>query len=277
MVTIVDLLHRGLTPLFDLICWPFLSLAPIWAMAIISLASGVLMVWIFGRVSDQATIKGLRENIRGNLLGVRLFQNDIGVTLRLQRRIFGDTFGYMRRALVPMVIMVIPVVLIMTQLSLRFASRPLGVGEQAVVKAYLRDASSLEREISLESTNGLRIETQGVRIPSTQEVAWRVRAEAPGEHPLIVRIGQETLETRIIAGNGWGAVPQRRTGRGGWDTLLYPGEPPIPTSHAVSAVEIGYASLDLGFFDWNINWLVAFFVLSLLFGFALKDTLGVEV
>ena len=110
MVLVVDLLNRALTPLFDILCWPFLAVAPIWAMTLISLVSGVAMVWIFGKVSDQTTIKRLRENIRGNLIGVRLFQSDIGVVVRLQRRIFGDTFRYMRYALVPMVVLLVPVV-----------------------------------------------------------------------------------------------------------------------------------------------------------------------
>ena len=277
MVTVVDLLNRLLTPLFDLACWPFLAFAPIWAMTAISLVTGVVMVWVFGKLSDQTTIKSIRETIRGNLIAVRLFQSDIGVMLRLQRRIFGDTFRYMRYALVPMVVLLVPVVLIMTQLNLRFAARPLEPGETALVKAYVRDAAVLEGDVSLEVGDGIVVETRGVRIPATQEVVWRVRADEGGVHPLVVRLGSETLETRIIAGDGWGAVPQRRTGRGMLDTMLYPGEPPISRTHLVEAVEVAYPPLELGVFGWNVDWLVAFFVLSMGFGFAFKDALGVEI
>ena len=277
MVTIVDLINRLLTPLFDLVCWPFLAFAPIWAMTVISLVSGVVMVWIFGRVSDQTTIKSIRETIRGNLIAVRLFQSDIGVMLRLQRRIFGDTFRYMRYALVPMFVLIVPIVLIMTQLNLRFAARPLEPGEPALVKAYVRDGAVLDGEVSLEVGDGIVVETKGVRIPSTREVIWRVRADKRGSHRIVVRVGDETLDTRIIAGDGWGAIPQRRTGRGMLDTLLYPGEPPISEAHAVEAVEIAYPPLELGVFGWKVDWLVAFFVLSMGFGFAFKDALGVEV
>ena len=48
--------EQGLTPVFDLVYWPFRALPPMWAMATISLLSGVAMVWIFGKVSDQKTI-----------------------------------------------------------------------------------------------------------------------------------------------------------------------------------------------------------------------------
>ena len=96
MVTAIDLVNRALTPAFDLILRPLLGAPPIWALTLISLITGIVMVWIFGRVSDQATIRSLRERIRGNLIGVRLFQADIGVVLRLQRRIFTDAFRWCR-------------------------------------------------------------------------------------------------------------------------------------------------------------------------------------
>ena len=277
MVAVIDLTNRALTPMFDLVCWPFRALPPIWAMTAISLVSGVVMVWIFGKVSDQDTIKQVREQIRGNLIGVRLFQRDIGVVLRLQRRIFGDTFNYMRYALVPMVVLLVPVVLIMTQLNLRFAARPLEPGEPALIKAYVRDAAVLDDEVELDVPDGVMVETRGVRIPSAREVAWRVRVDAHGQHRLRIRVGGQELETRLIAGDQWGAVPQRRTGRGMWDTLLYPGEPPIPRNHPIEAIEIVYPALELGAFGWSINWLIAFLVLSIAFGFAFKGVLGVEV
>ena len=277
MVTVIDFTNRALTQTFDLVCWPFLALPPIWAMTAISLVSGIVMVWIFGKVSDQKTIKQVREQIRGNLIGVRLFQSDIGVVLQLQRRIFGDTFSYMRYALVPMVVLLVPVVLIMTQLNLRFAARPLEPGESALIKAYVRDAGVLDGEVGLEVPDGMTVETAAVRIPSAREVTWRVRVETGGGHRMRVRVGGQELETQLIAGDQWGAVPQRRTGRGMWDTLLYPGQPPIPSDHPVEAVDIIYPPLELSVLGWSLNWLVAFFVLSLAFGFAFKDALGVEV
>ena len=277
MVAVIDFSNRALTWLFDVACWPFLALPPIWAMTAISLVSGVVMVWIFGMVSDQNTIKQVRERIRGNLIGVRLFQSDIGVVLQLQRRILGDTFNYMRYALVPMVVLLVPVVLIMTQLNLRFAVRPLEPGESALVKAYVRDTGLFDGDLGLDVPDGMTVETAAVRILSTREVAWRVRVDTMGRHRIKVRVGGRELEIGLIAADHWGAVPQRRTGRGMLDTLLYPGEPPIPSAHPVEAVEIIYPPLELGLFGWSLNWLVAFFVLSLAFGFAFKGVLGVEI
>ncbi len=277
MVAIVNAINVVLTPIFDLICWPFRALAPMWALTAISLASGVLLVWLFGKTSDQKRIREIRDRIRGNLIGVRLFQHDIGVVLALQGRIFGDTFRFMGLALVPMLIMIVPVTLVMTQLNLRFAVRPLEAGESVLVKALVWDVAALDQPITLDVPDGVTVETPPVRIRSTREIAWRLRVDRPGDHALVVRIGDETLEKRLVGGTRWGPVVQRRTGRGLVDTLLYPGEPPIAAGHSVEAVEIIYPPLELRMLGIDVNWLIAFLVLSMVFGFAFKGILGVEV
>ena len=277
MVPIVNLINVALTPVFDVICWPFRALAPMWALAAISLASGVLLVWLFGRTSDQDRIRKIRDRIRGNLIGVRLFQHDIGVVLSLQSRIFGDTFRFMGLALVPMLIMIVPVTLIMTQLNLRFAVRPLEAGEPVLVTVLVRDAAALDQPIALEVPDGVTVETPPVRIRSTREITWRLRVNRPGDHALIVRVGDETLQKRLAGGTRWGPVVQLRTGRGMVDTLLYPGEPPIAAGHGIEAVEIAYPPLELRLLGIEVDWLIAFLALSMVFGFAFKGVLGVEV
>lgn len=277
MASLVHLIQSVLTPIFDAVCRPFLALPPIWALAVISCGSGVLLVWVFGRISDQARIHEVRERIRGNLLGVRLFQRDITVVLRLQRRIFGDTFRFLRLALVPMLIVLAPVILIMAQLNLRFAAAPVEPGKSAVVTATLRDAAAFDGPIGLEAPDGVTVETPPVRIRATREIAWRVRVDRPGAHMLRLRVGGESVEKQIAGGVGWGPVPQRRTGRGALDTLLYPGEPFIPSDHGVEAVEIAYPPLEIAALGMQVDWLIGFLVLSMGFGFASRGLLGVEI
>jgi len=45
------------------------------------------MLWIFGKVSNQDAIHKVRDRIRGNLLGVRIFGDEIGIMFRLQGKI----------------------------------------------------------------------------------------------------------------------------------------------------------------------------------------------
>ena len=276
MGALVTLINSVLTPIFDVICWPFRALAPIWALAVISFASGIFLVWLFGKTSDQDRVREVRDRIRGNLIGVRLFQHDIGVVLRLQGKIFGDTFRFMGLALVPLLIMLVPVLLIMTQLQLRFDVRPLEVGEPVLVKALVREASTLDGTVALEVPDGVTVETPPVKIRSTREIVWRLRVDRAGDHALVVRVGDEVLEKKIVAGGGWRPVSYLRSSCA-LDTLLYPGEPPIAADHPVEAVEVAYPPQDLSLFGVGVNWLVGFLLLSMACGFAFKGVLGVEV
>ena len=269
MVAIVNAVNGVLTPVFDLICWPFRALAPVWALTAISFALGIFLVWLFGKTSDQDRILEIRDCILGNLIGVRLFQHDIGVVLNLQHKIFGDTFRFMGLALVPLVIM--------TQLNLRFAVQPLETGKPVLIKALVRDVALLDHPIALHVPDGVTVETPPVRIRSTREIAWRVRVDRPVTHALTVRVGDETLEKQLVGGEEWGPVVQRHTGRGMLDTLLYPGEPPIAAGHGVEAVDIIYPPLEFHLLGIGVDWLIGFSVLSMVFGFAFKGVLGVEV
>ncbi len=281
MVALVDLGNAALTAVFDLLCLPFGSLPPMAALAAISGGSGVLLVWLFGWFSDQDRIREVRDRIRGNLIGVRLFRRDVAVVLGLQGRILGDTLRYLRLAAVPMLILAAPVLLIAAQLHLRFAVRPIEPGAAAVVTATVRDASALEleldRPIALAAAAGVTVETPPVKIRATREIAWRVRVHRAGRHLLRVQVGDETVDKTLVGGGGWGAVAQRRTGRGALDTLLYPGEPPIPRGHGIEAVEVSYAPLDLRLLGLEVDWLVGFLLLSMACGFACKGLLGVEI
>lgn len=277
MAALVDWGNRALTAGFDVFCLPFRGLSPIGALAAISCAFGVFLVWLFGRLSDQDRIREVRDRIRGNLIGVRLFRRDVAVVLRLQGRILRDTLRFLRLAAVPMLILAAPSVLVAAQLHLRFAVRPIEPGATAVVTATVREPAALDRPIALVAAEGVTVETPPVRIRATREVAWRVRVERAGRHALRVHVGAETIEKALVSGTDWGPVPQTRTGQGPLAALFHPGEPPIPVDHAIEMVEVACTPLDLRLLGLQVDWLVAFLVLSMTTGLACKRLLGVEI
>jgi hypothetical protein len=243
----------------------------------ISLVTGVLMLWIFGKVSDQETIHKVRDRIRGNLLGVRIFGDEIGLLFRLQGRILKDTALYLRYAFAPMLVMIVPVLLVLIQMNLRFAVRPLDPGERTTVKVSVRQGTPVDDGIALEVPRGVVVETPGVSAPELGEVVWRVRAEKAGRYDLVVRAGGAAVTKELVVGNGWGPVSTLRTGRGILDMLLFPGERPIEASQAVRAVEVDYPPLVIKGFGFGINWMIFFFVASIVFGFLFKKPLGIEI
>ena len=156
--------------------------------------------------------------------------------------------------------------------------RPLAVGERAVVKVKVRNISLLEQPVRLEASEGVTVETpNGVRIPAKNEVAWRIHADGRGKHRLLVAVSGEQLEKELVVGEGWGPVSAMRTGKNLWEMLLWPGEKQIAPSSAIESIEIKLSLLDMLGFGWSLDWLIVFFILSIAFGFACKDLLGVQV
>ena len=277
MVGVVDLVNGVLTAVFDLLLLPFRGLPPLVALAAISCASGIFLVWLFGRLSHQDRIREVRDRIRGNLIGVRLFRRDVAVVMRLQGRILRDTLRFLRLVAVPMLILAAPMVPVAAQLHLRFAVRPIEPGRTAVITVTVREPAALARPITLVASEGVTVETPPVRIRKSREIAWRVRVDEPGRHALRVRVGEETIRKTLVGGARWGTVPQRRTGEGALATLLHPGEAPIPADHGVETVEVAYPPLDLRLLGLEVDWLVGFLVLSMASGLACRGLLGVEI
>lgn len=269
-----------MTGLFDALLWPFRSLAPIWGLTFVSLLTGVLMLWIFGKVSNQDGLKRAKDRAWGNITGLWLFGDDLRLLFKMQGRIFGATFRYMGHALPALLILLPPVLLIMAQLNLRYGFGPLEAGTPVLLKVHVRDAAVIDTGVGLEVPPGVIVETPAVRIPVKSEVDWRIRVDEPGDYVLRVRAGEEVVEKRLRAGDERSPVSTQRN-RGFWGLLLYPGEPPIDTG-AVRKIEIQHAVKPVHLFGWDINslpvgWLLFFLVASIAFGLLFRKPLGVEV
>ena len=276
MTTAVYSINQAMSMVFSVLLWPFRMLAPIWGLAFISVLTGIFMVWVFGRVSNQQGIGRVRDRIRGNLLGVRLYQHDVPVVLRLQGRILRDTLTYMNHSLVPMLVLLIPILLILVQLNYSFGFRPLLPGEASLLKATFSEPAILEEELRLEAPDGIEVETPAVRIPSASEAAWRIRVKEPGVHSVTLWVGDESFKKRVQGGGGRGPVaPLRSTHLA--DVLLYHVEEPLPASVQVSSLEFAYPPLSIQLLGWEMHWLLFFFVASIVAAFAFKGPMGVEL
>jgi hypothetical protein len=80
----------------------------------------------------------------------------------------------------------------------------------------------------------------------------------------------------LVVGDRWDAVSTVRTQN--WlDELLYSSEPPIEAGKHLRSIEVFYRPLEIPVWTWNADWLTLFLVLSIVFGFAFKGVLGVQV
>jgi hypothetical protein len=273
---IVHLVFGGI---FDVLLFPFRGLSPWFGMIFVSLATAFLMLWVFKLTSNQDGIRQAKNAIKAHLLELRLFKDNMRVSLRAQGRILRANFRYVACNTKPLLVMIVPLVLILAQLNLWFGAAALKPGETTLVKLKLASGTDpLALDLQVEPSPGLAVESPAVRISDEEEMAWRIRARETGPASLTFRFpGMVVVKPVAVGGRPLAKVSTLTPGRSLLKQLLYPGEGPLPRDIPVTEIQILYAAKGLKLLGLSVHWLVAYFVLSIIFGFAFKGVFKVEI
>jgi uncharacterized membrane protein (DUF106 family) len=256
---------------------PLASL-PGWLSAtLVAAVTGAFLLLVFKYTSNQAAIKRVRNDIDANLFALKLFKDATPVVLAAQAAMIRGAFRLFVLAVVPMLVMTVPVLLLLGQLSLWYQYRPLRVGEDAVVVLKLgRNAGEPMPAVALVETTAAEVVTGPVRVPSKREVVWVVKARENGSHRLSFRAGEQTVAKELQVGDGFMRVSPRRPAWEWYDTLLNPAEEAFPPSSPVQSVEVTYPDRP----SWTSgtdNWVIYWFAVSMVAAFCAKPFLNVNI
>ncbi len=246
----------------------------------VSAVTGVVMLLIFGKTSNQKRIAETKDKLKAYVMEMWIFRNDTRVMFSAIGSVLRSNLQYLRHSLRPLVFLFIPVLVIMVQLGIRYADEPLTPGDRAVVSVRLREGTVPSvTPLALVAPEGVRVLSPALRIDSKNEVDWEIRAEGEGQHQLAFETAGGTVHKSLDVGR------ERRIGKIGavkaransWSAFLYPSEPPVPSDSVIESIHVAYPHRELRFLGLTVNWLVAFFIISVAAGFALKGVFGIEV
>lgn len=259
--------------------WPFRGLSPWFGMVAVSFLTALLMLEVYKLTSNQAAIRRAKDLIKAHLYEMRLYKDNMRVTLASQGAILKANLSYLAANLKPLAVMIAPLVLILAQLSVWYDRAPLRPGDETLVRARLEaTADPVAAGLDLEVPPGLEISAPAVRIADLNEVVWRIKALSAGSGRLTLRAGGAILEKSVVVGGGPLARVSGLASRGSfWKRVLYPGEAPLAAGTPVRSIEILYPAGSLVAFGLHVHWLVAYLVLSIVFGFAFKGVFKVEI
>jgi hypothetical protein len=242
------------------------------------------MLWVFKKTSNQDRIGVVKRKIHACIFEIRLFNDNLAAILRAQGRILRQNFIYAGLSMVPMLWMIIPFVLVVAQLQARWGWDGLPTDSPTLVKVQLADdwqqhpslGGGGRPPLELSVPDGMQVET-GVWIPSQNEFDWRVAAGREGRYEIRVGAGEESWTKEIyVAGEGGARSPKRQRFNV-LHQLLYPAEKALPGESPIQSIQVRYPDRSLSFFGLHMHWLIAYLILSILFGFALKGRMGVTV
>jgi uncharacterized membrane protein (DUF106 family) len=215
-----------------------IGMMPGWLSAsLVAVVTGVLLLIVFKYTSNQRAIKRVRDDISAHLLALKLFKESAAVAIRAQGRIMSGSLRLLVLAIVPMLIMVLPVYLFLGQLAAWYQYRPLRVGEDTVVTMKLSAApDSAWPEVRLQPSAAFEVAAGPVRVLSKREICWQVRARADGYQSLHFQIGEQTVDKTLAIGAGFMRLSPRRPGWNWTEALLYPCERPFGPDSPVESI-----------------------------------------
>ena len=260
---------------FEIFLRPISHLPVIWQVCALALPAALLALLIYRYTSDQVHIETTKNRIKAHLLELLLFKDDLKVMLWAQGRILRYTLTYMRLALVPMAVMILPFVIFLIQVESRYALRSLEPEEVAILSATLNDNSAGgDALVSLSIPEGIVRETPALRIDETREIFWRIRAVTAGEYRIGVTMGKQRLEKRVVVGQPGRSVSPAVYRENDIRTLLYPAEPALPSAAFAETIRLDYPQSGGSFAGLSsASWI--FFGMTLLFGLLLRGLFGV--
>jgi hypothetical protein len=249
-----------------------LSAAHTWSLTAIAIASGVATLWVFARFSDAERIQLAQRKIRASLSAFRLFADEPVLILRAQKQLLLWNARYLGFMLRPSLVILVPTLILLTQLEAVYGSRPLAAGESAIVTAQFSAGADLQAFAPSLVGQGIKVETPAVRIPDQHKACWRMRAASDtrgASASVSLCVPGAAMSKTVQTGSGLRYISARRVASL-FDWLRYPAEARLPAGD-IRWIGISYPYAAIDIFGFGVDWLVWFCTVMLLTMLAFRE------
>jgi uncharacterized membrane protein (DUF106 family) len=243
---------------------------------IISAVMGVVFLLTYKYTSNQTAIGKVKDNIKAQMLAMKLFRDSVSVTLQAQRKVFKNAFKLLFYSIRPMAVMIVPVSFILVQMALWYQAKPLSVGQESVITIQLNnEQNSPMPDVSLQADGALSVLTGPVRVPSKGEVIFKIKAAQNGLHKMIFTAGNETVEKELAVGDSFMPISAKRPGQQWTHILFNPSEKPFANDSVVKSISIEYPDR-ISYTSGKTWWVIYFIFCSMIVFFIIKPFLNVK-
>ncbi len=245
---------------------PLVSLTPL------AILTGIAMLWVFGKTSNQKAIERTKKRLQAYLLELRLFGDEPSLIFQSQKNLLLGNLRYMGLMLQPVVILTLPMIVLLVHLDAYYGRSPLRVGAPAVVTVQAASVTAADTP-RLEAPPEIVVETPPVRVPDQAQFSWRIRPQHEVDTELQVSWGEARWTKTVAAGESARYLSTRRV-RTWWEQMLDPGEDRLPGA-TVDWIEVPYPTANIALAGLDLHWLIWFFVISIVAAYLMKGYFGV--
>ena len=230
---------------------PLDGVPPWLSLALLALVTGVGMLIVVGRLTDQKRLEVARDHMSSAIYEMRLFMDSPIHILRAQLRFVRASFRYTLLAMPPLFVLAAPLGLLFLHLEARYELAPLPAGATTVVTVEtLRPVAA--GDVRVAPNDAVRLTAPP--LVAGDEIHLRVEIEKVGVHRLEMTVGDEEVSKLLVALPGAPVSPVRAAG---WGFLLdVSTEAPLDAVN-VSAIRVEHPreSLIVLGMPWWLYWL----------------------
>ena len=289
----MNVLNGSLNAIFDVLLVPLEAVGPEFSLFVVSGVFGILALIAFKHISWQRGIKATKDKIKGHMIEIRLYQDDLGLVSRAIGKVMLRNLQYLGLNFGPFVPLAVPFVFVVAQMVVRYGFVPMPVfddpsallaGEGTEVRIEL--AHGHEREVGdlrLVLPEGIEAVSKFVPVAAKGYAFQEIVATRAGEFDLLVELGGKAYVKKLYAAEESAAPPRRLQPERVSSLLgatLWPSEETLPGDSGLARVVLeSYPESDLGWLPLSgpLGVIVWFVVFSMAVGFALLKPLGVQI
>src|SRR5271167_2621755 len=127
---------------------PSVLTSPLAIVVVVSLVVGLLMVVLFGYISDQKAIGIAKDQLKAHLLAVRLYRDQIPVVMGSYGKILRGTGRYLKLAFKPLLYVIIPITLLIAQIDRYLGQAPIPVNAPFLLTVKLAGNNGLSHVLN---------------------------------------------------------------------------------------------------------------------------------
>lgn len=255
----MDALNGFCNQLFNLLLAPFDELFGIGALITITVVSLVFMplsMLFFKRFSSQKGIAAAKGKIKGHVIEIRIYQDDLKVVISAFAKVMYYNLKYLFLNFAPFVPLSIPFVIVAAQLVVRFGFAPIPIEERdlsmlragqgvmiEVAMAPGYEAQALDLELILPPT----LTAVSPLVPNGADgVAFmEVVATSAGAADIELRVGNQTALKRVVTGTEIERLMQPERVSSFWAAWLWPAEDTFSSESPIGHVALAYPNREL--------------------------------
>lgn len=283
----MNAVNRTMDSVFDVLLTPFELMGPEVSLLLVSGVFGILALLAFKQISWQKGIKAAKDRIKGHMIAIRLYQDDLVVVGKSVLSILGRNGQYIGLNAMPFLPLLIPFALVLAQLVVRYGFDPVPVVELPADGSMPRDKNTIQVSFArgAAGTEDLEIEYPDGIVPLSKLVVNRSQGKAfqhfaavrPADGTIRILVGGKPVaEKEIVAGDRRtrSMQPERVAGFWAW---MWPAEDSLSGS-PVERIAFVYPERDLRFLPGGVGGIVlTFLVASMAFGLLILKPLNIQI